>query len=108
MADAPPQTVTGPAGPMPGARAPDGQTPDGAAPDRSRFDPARFAAIRAQLCAPGAAAPDPATLPEGLRTRLSGTTAGSIRPSWISSSSAPARPMDAPQAEKRAHLAKAG
>jgi outer membrane receptor protein involved in Fe transport len=72
MADAPPQTVTGPAGPMPGARAPDGQTPGGAVPDRSRFDPARFAAIRAQLCAPGAAAPDPATLPEGLRTRLSG------------------------------------
>lgn len=72
MADAPSQTVTGPAGPMPGARAPDGQTPGGAVPDRSRFDPARFAAIRAQLCAPGAAAPDPATLPEGLRTRLSG------------------------------------
>ncbi|KQM13005.1 TonB-dependent receptor plug domain-containing protein [Novosphingobium sp. Leaf2] len=74
-ADTPVAPVTGPNGPMPGA-ATEGQPTGvpGAGPqgERRHFDPARFAALRQQLCAPGAADPDPATLPEGLRQRMMG------------------------------------
>ena len=65
-AAAPLQPVVGPNGPV--AAAPGAGVP-GARPG---FDPSRFAAIRATLCAPNAPSPDPATLPEGLRQRLSG------------------------------------
>lgn len=74
-AEAPVTPVTGPNGPMPGA-ASAGQSAaaqGSASPGEGRrFDPARFAALRTALCAPGAADPDPATLPERLRQRMMG------------------------------------
>lgn len=75
---APLAPVTGPAGPMPGVQTLGGQGPSGQAGGgqadggRPGFDPSRFAAMRAQLCAPGAAAPDLSTLPERMRERLAG------------------------------------
>ncbi|WP_232492056.1 TonB-dependent receptor [Novosphingobium kaempferiae] len=72
MASAPAQSVTGPNGPMAGAQTLGGQPAGAPGAGRQGFDPSRFAAIREKLCAPGAADPDPATLPEGLRNRLSG------------------------------------
>lgn len=68
-----PQPVVGPNGPV----------ADGA-PGAARlgFDPARFAAIREKLCAPGAADPDPASLPERLRERLTGAD-GRIDPAKL-------------------------
>lgn len=79
MSAAPVQSVTGPNGPMAGGQVLDGGQAGGQATGqatgqsgRPNFDPSRFAAIREKLCAPGAGDPDPATLPEGLRNRLSG------------------------------------
>lgn len=66
-----PQPVVGPNGPIPSTQ-PNGQSTGAPAAGRVRFDPSRFAAIREKLCAPGAADPDPATLPEGMRNRLAG------------------------------------
>ncbi|PNU04979.1 TonB-dependent receptor domain-containing protein [Novosphingobium guangzhouense] len=75
----PVQSVTGPNGPMAGGQSLGGQSSGAARPG---FDPSRFAASRATLCAPGAAAPDPATLPDGLRNRLSGED-GKIDPAKL-------------------------
>jgi outer membrane receptor protein involved in Fe transport len=76
---APVAPVTGPNGPMPGtgsAPSADGQ------PTRRGFDPSRFAALREKLCAPGAAEPDLASLPEGMRQRMTGTD-GRIDPAKL-------------------------
>lgn len=81
MSAAPVQSVTGPNGPMAGGQVLNGgQTSNEAA--RPNFDPSRFAAIREKLCAPGAGDPDPASLPEGLRNRLSGAD-GKIDPAKL-------------------------
>lgn len=75
---APLAPVTGPTGPMPGAQTPGGAQ-GGAAGGR---DPSRFAALREQLCAPGAAEPDLASLPEGMRQRMTGAD-GKIDPAKL-------------------------
>ncbi|HUD28663.1 MAG TPA: hypothetical protein VMQ93_07310 [Novosphingobium sp.] len=78
---APIAPVTGPMGPMPGVQALGGQQA-GTPGARPGFDPSRFAAIRHQLCAPGAADPDPATLPEGMRQRITGAD-GKVDPAKL-------------------------
>jgi hypothetical protein len=71
--------VTGPNGPMPGVQTLGGQQQAGAPGGR---DPSRFGAMRQQLCAPSAAEPDLATLPEGMRQRLMGAD-GKIDPTRL-------------------------
>lgn len=77
---APLAPVTGPAGPMPGGQTFGAQasTPGG----RPGGDPSRFAAMRAQLCGPGAAAPDPSTLSDRMRERLVGAD-GKVDPAKL-------------------------
>jgi hypothetical protein len=89
---APLAPVTGPSGPMPGTQTLGGQTGT-----RPGFDPSRFAAMRAQLCAPGAAAPDLSTLPEGMRQRLAGAD-GKINPAKLAEFKTRACAADAPGA----------
>ncbi|MFC0206363.1 TonB-dependent receptor domain-containing protein [Novosphingobium soli] len=78
---APAAPVTGPNGPMPGVQTLGGK-PAGVPGGRPGFDPARFAAVRQQLCAPGATAPDLSQMPEGLRQRLLGAD-GKIDPAKL-------------------------
>lgn len=47
-----------------------------------RFDPARFAAMRQTLCADMTKDPDPATIPDEIRTRLAGPD-GSVSPARL-------------------------
>ena len=58
-------------------------------------DPSRFAAMRQQFCAPGASAPDPATIPEGLRARLLGAD-GKVDPEKLAQFKARACSSEAP------------
>lgn len=74
VAEAAPAPVVGATGPAAPAASGEGGRP--------RFDPSRFAALRQQLCAPGAGAVDPATLPEGMRERLTGAD-GKVDPAKL-------------------------
>lgn len=75
--------VVGPTGPMAGVQTLGGQTQSSATPGaRPSFDPSRFAAMRQQLCAPGAGEPDLSKIPERMRERLIGAD-GKIDPAKL-------------------------